>query len=284
MPIYSRTDLASEAQGFRLSSARTLPEGMNCAVRREEVEGLPVTAVDIDGEDSAKALGLPRGHYVTLHLSEAVSRRAPGFFSQVRALSLLIRRFLPQDCTNGVLIAALGNPDITPDALGPLTAESVLVTRHLQNHSLFQSYVPTALCRTGVLGTTGMESSFQIHTLCHAIQPSCVLVVDALAGAEPESLCRCVQVTDAGIAPGSGVGNDRASISENVLGVPVVAIGVPTVVDAASLSEGSGLGELFVTSRYIDSEVRSLARLIGFSINAALQPHVSLEEMEQLLE
>ena len=138
MPIYSRTDLASEAQGFRLSSARPLPEGMNCAVRREEVEGLPVTAVDVDGEDSAKALGLPRGHYVTLHLSEAVSRRAPGCFSQGRALSLLIRRFLPQDCTNGVLIAALGNPDITPDALGPLTAESVLVTRHLQNHSLFR--------------------------------------------------------------------------------------------------------------------------------------------------
>lgn len=284
MTICSRTDLASEAHSFFSSRQESFPTGVGYAVRRETLEGLAVTAVDIEAPQAARTLQLPLGHYVTLHLPAPVSRRAPDYLDQVHALSLLIRRFLPRERSDGALIAALGNPDVTPDALGPLAAESVLVTRHLRDNPLFRSFLPTALCRTGVLGTTGMESAFQIQTLCRAVHPSCVLVVDALAGADTESLCRCVQVTDAGIAPGSGVGNDRAALCLETLGVPVVAVGVPTVVDAASLSGRAELGEMFVTPRYIDSEVRHLSRLIGYAINAALHPSLSLEEMEQLLE
>ena len=137
----------------------------------------------------------------------------------------------------------------------------------------------TVLCCTGVLGTTGMESFRHIHALCRELRPDCVLVIDALAGAEQAELCRVVQVCDAGIAPGSGVGNDREAFSAARLGVPVVALGVPTVMDA------SGDGEsYFVTPRYIDSAVRSLGRLLGFAVNRALHPQLSLEDLRLLLE
>lgn len=284
MPIYSRTDLASEAHSLLLEKDASLSGIPGCHVRSETLEGLAVTTVELDSPEAARALRLPQGHYATLHLSAPQSRRSPAFFAQVHALSLILQRFLPGVCSNGALVAALGNPDVTPDALGPLAAEFILVTRHLQSNPLFRSFLPTAVCRTGVLGTSGMESAFQIQTLCAAIRPACVLVVDALAGAEPKSLCRCIQVTDAGIAPGSGVGNDRAALNAETLHVPVIAIGVPTVIDAASLSKQSDLETMFVTPRYIDSEVRHLARMIGYAINLALHKQLSSEEMEQYLE
>ena len=134
-----------------------------------------------------------------------------------------------------------------------------------------------------MLGTSGVESAFQIRTLCQALRPGCVLAIDALAGVEPASLCRCVQVSDAGIAPGSGVGNDRETLSFRSLGIPVAALGVPTVIDAASLAREDGLGALFVTPRYIDSAVRQYARLLGYAVNAALQENMHVADMELLL-
>ena len=204
--------------------------------------------------------------------------------ARLRADFNILTGFLPEDMPRSALVAALGNPDVTPDAVGPLAAQSVLVSRHLVRDPLFRSLCPTALCRTGVLAMTGMESAFQIRTLCSALHPDCVVVVDALAGSDPGGLCRSVQVSDAGIAPGSGVGNDREAIDRQLLGVPVVSVGVPTVTDASSLVQGSGLDTLFVTPRYIDSSVRQLGRLLGYGINAALTPGLSVEDMELLLD
>lgn len=282
MPLSGRTDLAAEA---RLQHGRSQDVGQLSGVRaaEETLEGLAVARVEILDAEGARALGLPIGRYDTLRLPPVYPPRGEEFQKLVRVLSCLIRRCLPSPLPSSVLIAALGNPDVTPDALGPLCAESVLVTRHLRNEPAFTALRPVALCRTGVLGTTGLESAFQIQSLCRSLSPGCVLAVDALAGSDPEALCRCVQISDAGIAPGSGVGNDRAALNAGTLRVPVVAIGVPTVIDAASLSGEESFGKLFVTPRYIDSSVRQLARLIGFAINAALQEGLSLEDMELLL-
>ena len=180
------------------------------------------------------------------------------------------------------LVAALGNPDITPDALGSLTAGYTLVTRHMKEKLPrdFAAFSSLALCRTGVLGTSGIESAAHIRLLADSLHPELVIVVDALAGAESERLCRTVQFTNTGISPGSGVGNDRDELSEKSLGVPVVAVGMPTVIDAGRL--GSGMGGMFVTPRNIDAVVRAAAKIIGYAINVAVHD-ICVEDIDMLL-
>ena len=283
MVNYGRTDLASEAHRLWREQASETAALPGVRAEEERVQGLPVTAVEILNEEGERALGKPRGRYYELRLPALFPQRGAELNRAVAALAALIRRCLPRPLPSSALVAALGNPDVTPDALGPLCAGHVLVTRHLQKEPLFRKLRPVALCRPGVLGTSGVESAFQVQTLCHALRPGCVLAVDALAGADPGALCRCVQVSDTGIAPGSGVGNDREALSPATLGVPVTALGVPTVIDAAALSPASSLAGFFVTPRYIDSAVRQYARLLGYAINAALQEGLRVEDMEQLL-
>ena len=134
-----------------------------------------------------------------------------------------------------------------------------------------------------MLGTTGVESAAQIRSLCAAIKPQLVIAVDALAGTEVSRLCRSVQICDSGISPGSGVGNDREELSRDSLGVPVIALGVPMVIDASALSEQKGIEHMFVTPRDIDSLVRSAGRILGYGINMALHPGLSIEDMEMLV-
>ena len=183
-----------------------------------------------------------------------------------------------------MLVAALGNPDITPDALGPLTASHLIVTRHLKHSGdpIFSSFHSLALCRTGVLGTSGIESALHIKTLCDLLKPELVIAVDALAGSDPDRLCRCVQVSSAGISPGSGVGNDRQELSAESLGVPVIAIGIPTVIDAGILG-GEELSGLFVTPRSIDALVRSGARVIAYGINLAVHQGLGIGDIDMLV-
>ena len=283
LEYFGRTDLVSEAHRLWRTRAEETTELPGVRAEEETLLGFPVTAVEILDEQGERALGKPRGRYYDLRLPPLFPRQGMDFERAVLALASLIQRCLPQPEPRSTLIAALGNPDVTPDALGPLCAESVLVTRHLAQEPAFRDFRSVALCRTGVLGTTGVESAFQIQTLCQALRPDCVLAVDALAGVDTEALCRCIQVSDAGIAPGSGVGNDREALCSDTLGVPVVALGVPTVIDAASLSPESGLSSLFVTPRYIDSAVRQFARLLGYAINAALQKGLSVADMDLLL-
>ncbi len=286
MVFHGRTDLASEAQRLWMASAEKTSALRGVAAREETIEGFPVCSVRILDDEGAAALGKPRGQYYTLEPERFFGRSDGSFAACVRALAALIRRCLPPDLGGGVLVAALGNPDITPDALGPLTAGQILVTRHLKTAepSLFDGFASTALCRPGVLGTSGVESAVQLRALCRALSPSCVIAVDALAGADFSRLCRSVQVCDSGISPGSGVGNDRERLDERSLGVPVIAIGVPTVVDAACLSEEEALKGLFVTPREIDAVVRRGALLIGYAIDLALHRGLSVEEIAAYLD
>ena len=279
MVNYGRTDLASEARSLR--GADRLP---GVEVREERLEGLRVTAVEVRPGEGARLLGKPPGHYYTLALPPRLERAAEDFPRAAQALAALIRRCGAARWRT-VLIAALGNPDITPDALGNLAAAQLLVTRHLkeQGEAAFRSFASTALCRTGVLGTTGLESAAQIRSLCRELRPDGVAAIDALAGTELRGLCRSVQVCDTGIAPGSGVGNDREALNAQTLGCPVLAIGVPTVIDAAHFADDPALRQMFVTPRGIDSAVRGAARVVACGLNLALHPGLTLEDIDLLL-
>lgn len=283
MVFSGRTDLAAEAHRLWRSQAEETGRLSGVRAAEETLQGFPVTLVEILDAEGEKALGKPCGRYYNLRLPARFPQRGEDFERAVAALAALLDRCLPAALGGGVLVAALGNPNVTPDALGPLCADSVLVTRHLGREPAFRGFRPVSLCRTGVLGTTGLESAFQVQSLCRALEPELVIAVDALAGLDSDSLCRCVQISDAGIAPGSGVGNDRAALCRSVLGVPVVALGVPTVIDAATLSAENAPGKLFVTPRYIDSAVRQYARLLGYAINAALQKGLPVADMDLLL-
>lgn len=285
MSIFGRTDLASEAHRIWSESAEKTGSLKGVKALREELSGHSVTAVEILDEEGSRALGKPLGKYYTLDLEDHFERGSESFPKAAEALAGLIGRCVQLEECNCFLIAALGNPDMTPDALGSITASNIIVTRHLKASSpdTFKFFRSTALCRTGVLGTTGIESAAQIRTLCQEIKPDCVIAVDSLAGSDVLRLCRTIQVCSSGIAPGSGVGNNREALNQETLGIPVVAIGMPTVIDASSLSMEGGLSSMFVTPRDIDSSVRSAGRLIGYGINLALHRDISILDVDMLI-
>ena len=196
-------------------------------------------------------------------------------------------------------MVGLGNAAMTPDAVGPLALDSVLITRHLLSAmpKQFAGFRPVAAFRTGVLGTTGVESAEAVRGLVEEVRPALVLAIDALASRRCGRVCATVQLSDTGIIPGSGVGNHRSALNQETLGVPVFAIGVPTVVDSATLAadvlEESGAEKIdeerlrdhepfMVTTRDIDQQVRDLSKVVGYGINWALQD-LEIEEMNALL-
>lgn len=277
-----RTDMADEARSLWNRSAGESTKLPGVIAREENLGGLDVTAVEITDEEGAHALGKAPGKYFSLDLPVHFDRGAEEFASAVGTLAALISRCIPEGA-DSVLVAALGNPDITPDALGSLAAGSILVTRHLKKSGSpgFEGFFSLALCRPGVLGTSGIETASQVSVLCRELEPSFVIAVDALAGTDADRLGRAVQVSDVGISPGSGVGNDRQELSKNSLGVPVVSIGIPTVIDAG-LFGGDALSGMFVTPRSIDSLVRSGARVIGYAVNMAVH-HLNIADIDALV-
>ena len=280
MVINGRTDLASEALRQQCGTGR-VTELPGVRAREEKIGDFSVTTVEILNEQGERKIGKPQGTYITMEFAEL---SGDSFTSGAETLASLIRRCagtLPQR----ILLAALGNPDITPDAIGSLAASHLLVTRHLKQQKLpaFSPFRSTMLFRTGVLGTSGMESAEQIEALCKNFSPELVIVIDALAGAELNGLCRSVQICNTGIAPGSGVGNSRKMLNAQSLGVPVLAIGVPTVVDASAISSDPALRGMFVTPRSIDSLVRSCSKLVGYGINLALHKGLNIEDIDMLL-
>ena len=293
-----RTDLALEARELWQESAEKTTRLSGVKATKQRSEGYPVTRVDILDERGEKALGKPRGTYRTIDLTTFWQRKSDFFERAVRAVGGQLKELLPGEGT--VLVIGLGNGAMTPDAVGPLAADSVLVTRHLiaamPRH--FSGFRPVAVFRTGVLGTTGVESAEAVRGLVAQVEPSLVIAVDALASRRVGRVCTTVQLSDTGIIPGSGVGNHRSALNQETLGVPVFAIGVPTVVDSATLAadllEESGIrdydGEalqksrqnLMVTPRDIDQQVRDLSKVVGYGINWALQD-LEIEEMNALL-
>ena len=288
-----KLDLALEAREWAAGTGR-LP---GVSLREERLHGLALTRVRVWDRAGAERLGKPEGTYLTLTLP-----RLPGGREEVlaaaRAVADLIRETAPS--RGPVLLAGLGNRRVTPDALGPRTAEGMLATRHLGE--VLPGLRPVAALAPGVTGTTGLETGELVAAAAAALAPACVIAVDALAARRQERVCRTIQIADTGIVPGSGVGNARMALDRETLGVPVIAVGAPTVVDAATLcmdlleeagGDGGGFdpglfrregAEWFLTPRSVDREVEILSRVLSLGISAGLQPGLTLEETEALLE
>ena len=250
-----------------------------------------VTKVDILNEEGEKALGKPRGQYLTVELGDLSAEG--GFEDAVETVGRQLKKLLP--AKGAVLVAGLGNRAMTPDAVGPLAVEHLLVTRHLISAlpNCFGSFRAVSAVTPGVLGQSGVESAEAVAALVRELQPAAVIAVDALAARRTERLCTTVQLSDTGIAPGSGVGNHRRALNRDSLGVPVIAVGVPTVVAGRTLcadllgtdelpSAAAGR-DLLVTPKDIDARVRDLAKVVGYGIDLALQPGLGVEDLELLL-
>lgn len=290
-----RTDLAVEAIENHKSAA-ALPH-----VRQSDrtLEGFAVHEVRILSEDAAREIGKPQGRYLTLELDALIRREEDAFPRACKALSTLLRELLPRPNDGPVLIAGLGNRMITPDAIGPQTADHVIATRHLiaQSPAIFADWRPVSALAPGVLGQTGVETGEVICGVLDRVRPAAVIAVDALAAGRLSRLLRTVQLADTGITPGAGVGNARAALNKETLGVPVIAVGVPTVVDGATLAHeiSSQLGQpacealddlsqpVMSTTRDIDREVADISRMIGYAVNMALHPHLSVADIDLYL-
>lgn len=289
-----RTDLAMEARELAMGKKLDDIEGV---IYQELAEGeMKYQKLEVISKEGAEAIGKPVGIYYTAEISSVLRRESESFGDTVSALAKLFLEVLGEFNKDGtVLVVGLGNRDITPDIIGPMTVDSVLVTRHLKQHAPedFKFLNPVAAICPGVLGTSGIESADYIKWVCGSLKPDRVVVIDALAAKSLDRLCRTVQITNTGITPGSGVGNSRNAINADTLGVPVVAIGVPTVVDIRSLliemgdktlSQKAVSGnDMIVTPRNIDSEVVCASRVVAYALNLAFHEGLTIEDVDMLV-
>ena len=274
-----RTDLAVEEHALWAQSAGAQTELPGVKATQREVRGVGIHTVRILDDEGARQLHKPVGTYVTLETDPLRRREPSGFARTVQVMAAELGKLL--DRTKRTLVVGLGNAAVTPDAVGPLTLRSLIVTRHLPVLTQHGGFCDLSALESGVLGTTGMESAETVRAVAGAIQPEQIVVVDALAAAEPARICASIQLTDTGIVPGSGVGNSRAAFSRETLGAPVVAIGVPTVVDAQTLLPAGQTCApgLIVTPRDIDARVRETAQVIGYALDLALHRGLRLEDV-----
>lgn len=278
---YARTDMASE---LRSRIDETEIDGVSCTETLRD--GFNVTTLDITNNNGSNVLCKPVGKYLTLEIDSFINRRENSFSIAANLISELLNQFTVIKNSKSFLIACIGNPSVTPDSIGPVTADSILITRHLKQSmpSEFGAFSSVSLIRTGVLGTSGVESAAQIKAIVSEVRPDCVIAIDALASGDLRRLCRNIQICDSGISPGSGVGNDRAALNKDFLGVPVIALGVPTVIDASAFTDDEAAKGLFVTPRNIDEEVRSISKLAAYGINLALHSGITISDIEMLIE
>ncbi len=295
-----RTDLALEAHENMDENAQEC-RGVTVEEEYREESEIKITKVVIETKNGAKAMGKPIGTYITLE-APAMALPDEDYHKEISdELALQLREIIPDmERELSIMVVGLGNRDVTADALGPNVVDNLTITRHM-----VKEYGKAAFAKgkihmisgliPGVMAKTGMESQEIIKGVVEKTKPDVVVVVDALAARSTKRLNRTIQLTNTGIHPGSGVGNNRNSISEENLGVPVIAIGVPTVVDAATIVSDafekmmrqtgeepleikdellSGLGELYnmyVTGKDVDYEIRQISHIICNALNSALE-------------
>ena len=276
-----RTDLAMEAHRLWQESAGETTALPGVRARTQPHRGMTLTTVEILDRTGEAALGKPPGRYETLELEPGCLRESAGRRRAAGVLAGRLRALLRLRPGETVLVVGLGNAAVTPDAVGPRVVERLLVTRHLEGLPLR----PVCALAPGVLGSTGLESAELVRGVVQRVHPARVVAVDALVSREPNRVCTAVQLADTGIVPGSGVANSRAALNEASLGVPVVALGIPTVVEARTLCvdllRHTGGAEqappellpgpgLMVTPRDIDPAVTRIAALAAEALNRAL--------------
>lgn len=301
-----RTDLALEAHELASKNTNSPIDGI--IYKEENIFNFKMTRVEINTDSASEKTGKPKGKYLTLHTGNIWNENSETLIRATKSLSHLIEE-LTQDKTSPekpILITGLGNITITADAIGPKALEHIIVTRHIKasSPSLFEDLglFDIAALSPGVLSQTGVETTEIIKSLADKISPSLVIAIDSLASKNLERLVTTIQLSDTGIAPGSGMGNRRVALNLETLGIPVISIGIPTVVDAGALafdllekhcrknqreniineifSEGFGKElQYFVTPKDTDLIISCLAKVIGYGINLAFHKNLEYEEM-----
>ena len=239
-----RTDLAME-QKERFESDNVEVSGVVLEEEYDEEKEIKITTVRIETENGAKAMGKPVGTYLTLEAPN-MAAADEGYHREIsETLAGFLEKYMKDTEENqekgySVLVVGLGNREVTPDALGPYVVDQLNVTRHIvQEYGRYAvgkggSRIVSAIV-PGVMAQTGMESAEIIRGIVNETTPDLIMVIDALAARSTKRLNRTIQISDAGIHPGAGVGNHRSEITKDTMGIPVIAIGVPTVVDAATI-------------------------------------------------
>lgn len=280
-----RTDLAKEASE-RFTEDNVEINGVIIQESYDEEREITITKVLIQTENGAKALGKPKGTYITLE-APGLSVPDDGYHREISVtLSRLIQELCPckDNPDPSVLVVGLGNRMVTADALGPFVADNLQITRHLVKEYGAVAMNQEHLCKVssivpGVMAQTGMETLEILQGIVKETTPDYLIVIDALAARSTRRLNRTIQIANTGIHPGSGVGNHRSALSMDTLGIPVIAIGVPTVVEATTIVQDANgdahaaphLNGMYVTPKDIDEAVKRLSYTISEGINLALE-------------
>ena len=304
-----RTDLAEES--FRALGQDQFP---GVAVNHWEAMGVTMTEVIVQTEDAAQRLQKPVGTYLTLESGGIRRREAEARMALSSLLGEELRRMLPRTEERPTLVVGLGNRMVTPDALGPMTVDHTLVTRHMfEARPEYVDMRMKSVCAIapGVQGVTGVETFETVRALVDVLSPGCVIAVDSLCAGTTSRIAATIQLADTGIQPGSGVGNHRKALTAQTLGIPVIAVGVPMVVYASTIArdamgylsaiDGASeadeerlaacvervvtqrLGDLIVTPREVDALVERMAGIVAEGINLALHPELTESEIAQLM-
>lgn len=319
-----RTDLAIEARDMYKSRFNREIDGV--IVEEKTQDDINITKVDVISEDGAIKIGKPMGTYITIDMPDFTHYDGALMDEVSHVLAGSLEEIININHDKTALVVGLGNWNVTPDALGPKVVEKLMITRHLKAvipDTIDDSVRPVCAIAPGVLGITGIETGEIIKALVDRINPSLVICIDALASRKLERVTRTIQIGNTGISPGAGVGNNRMQINEENLGVPVIAIGVPTVVDAATIAndamdlvldemvsqadqgkefysmlksinknEKSHLiksllnpyvGDLMVTPKEVDVVIDSVSKIISGGINIALQPNLDVDDINKFL-
>ena len=274
-----RTDLAFELE---------TPGNMRgISMEKSADEDVTVTRLIIENKEAQERIGKPMGKYITIE--------APQLLYDTDVYTKVCR--LLAECINEiaeterqVLVAGLGNRAVTPDALGPEVVSRVFVTNHIKQmteYDFADKLGSVCAVAPGVLGTTGMKTAGILRGIVQEEKPQLVIAVDAYAAADIAHLSTTIQLSDTGLVPGGGVGNRQNAVNEETLGVPTIAIGVPTVVDAGAVMKeemtGSLMSGMFVTPKEIDLVIDRAAKTIANGINMALHPKLSMKEIESYI-
>ncbi len=325
MSFNARTDLAVEAKELNFKDAAPNQEHDGISVEDEACNfDIHVTRVKIHDQKGEKKLSKPQGTYVTIEFPDPIAISQEAYEEACRACAKELSALVKSFSTDSTLVLGLGNRNITPDALGPKAVDSVLVTRHLLEYmpeEIDSRLKSVCAISPGVLGLTGVETGEIVKGVCDKVKPTLVIAIDALCSRCISRINNTIQLTDTGITPGAGVGNRRMSINREELNVPVIAIGVPTVVDAATIAgdtidkiieslkinakENLPLykllstlaeedkysmikevltpehGDFVVTPKEIDSEVAGIAEIIANGINIALHEGITLADIDR---
>ncbi len=280
-----RTDLAVEAHELSKKQAKNATQIDGVISSVEEADGIGITRVEITNENGSKALGKAIGSYVTIDAPDL--KYSLDVYEKVcNIIADEIRGMANIKSDSLTLVVGLGNRDITPDALGTSVVSKLLVTHHIkQNMSDLLGDNISGVCAIapGVLGTTGIETADIIKAVTERVKPQLIIAVDALAAADIQRVSTTIQISDTGIQPGAGVGNNREGLNEKNTGVKVIAIGMPTVIDASTISKveiPEELAPLMVTTKDIDLVIERASKAVANGINLALHQNMTLRDVE----